>query len=254
MTTLPHVLDRDLTIRAPRELVFAYFTDSERWASWWGAGSSIEARPGGVVRICYPNGVEAGGEVILIEPDHRLVFSFGYASGVPLPVGASRVELSLEDAPQGTRLLLRHFFEDGAARDQHVPGWRYQLAVFANLVAAAVASGMPEHLLLWCAAWSAPSREQLDATLARCTTKEVEFRDQWGCVVGRGELAEHILAVQRFFPGRSLEVDGPFLHTQGTVVFPWRVVASDGSVAAQGTNVVELAPDGRFRSVVGLAR
>ena len=50
---LPHSLDRTIVIRARRETVFRYFTDSLRWAKWWGAGSMIDpefttGRPGDV--------------------------------------------------------------------------------------------------------------------------------------------------------------------------------------------------------------
>ena len=61
---LPYHLHRTVTIEAPREIVFRYFTDSPRWAAWWGEGSSIDARPGGKVYIRYPNGVEVVGEVL----------------------------------------------------------------------------------------------------------------------------------------------------------------------------------------------
>ena len=62
--TLPYTLERKITIEAPPETVFRFFTDSSRWATWWGAGSSIEARPGGALKILHPNGVEVSGEVI----------------------------------------------------------------------------------------------------------------------------------------------------------------------------------------------
>ena len=53
MTTLamPHHLERTVLVQAPREIVFNYFTDSARWARWWGQGSTIEPRPGGAVHI-----------------------------------------------------------------------------------------------------------------------------------------------------------------------------------------------------------
>ena len=47
MNSLQHNLTRTIRIRAAREIVFGYFTDSARWANWWGAGSTIEAHPGG---------------------------------------------------------------------------------------------------------------------------------------------------------------------------------------------------------------
>ena len=75
-TTLTHTLDRTVLIHADRDLVFRFFTDSARWAAWWGAGSSIEPRCGGRVFIRYPGGVEVSGEVVEINgslkdrPDH----------------------------------------------------------------------------------------------------------------------------------------------------------------------------------------
>ena len=55
---MPHRLDRSILINAPRETVFGYFTDSERWARWWGQGSTIDARAGGAVSIVHPGGVQ----------------------------------------------------------------------------------------------------------------------------------------------------------------------------------------------------
>ena len=72
MTVLAHQLDRTLVIGAPPALVFRYFTDSDRWAAWWGAGSTIDARPGGRVYIRYPGNVEAVGEVIDVSPPSLL--------------------------------------------------------------------------------------------------------------------------------------------------------------------------------------
>ena len=56
-------LDREVVICARPATVFRFFTDSQRFASWWGEGSTIEPSPRGALRIVYPNGIEAGGEV-----------------------------------------------------------------------------------------------------------------------------------------------------------------------------------------------
>ena len=90
MTTLPHRLDRTVIIRAARDTVFRFFTDNARWAAWWGAGSTIEPRPGGAVRIHFPNAIEVSGEVLEVLVPERLVFTYGYASGTPIPPGAPR--------------------------------------------------------------------------------------------------------------------------------------------------------------------
>ena len=67
MTTLPFQVERAVIIRATPETVFRFFTDTEYWARWWGAGSTIDPRPGGRVLIRYPGGNEASGEVLEIR-------------------------------------------------------------------------------------------------------------------------------------------------------------------------------------------
>ena len=135
---LPFALDRSILIGAPRATVFSFFTDSSRWATWWGAGSTIDPVVGGQVYIRHPNGIEAGGTVLEIEAPRRIVFSYGFASGVPMPLGASRVTISCESEAGATRVTLHHALATEAARDEHIQGWRYQLSLFANVVAGVV--------------------------------------------------------------------------------------------------------------------
>ena len=73
--TLEFALEKTVLICAKRETVFRYFTDPDRWAAWWGAGSSIEARPGGAMLIRYPNGVTASGRVVEVTPPEGIVFT-----------------------------------------------------------------------------------------------------------------------------------------------------------------------------------
>ena len=134
MTTLAHRLDRTLVIEAPQAAVFKYFTDPVRWAAWWGAGSTIDARPGGRVFVRYPTGDEASGEVVDVDAPSRIVFTYGYVKGVPFGPGESRVTIRLEAVARGTRLSLEHEFADAGTRDPHEQGWRYQLSLFANVV------------------------------------------------------------------------------------------------------------------------
>src|ERR1700689_3071664 len=133
MGPLTHKLDRSVVIQATRETVFRFFTDSARWAKWWGVGSTIDARAGGKVLIRNPGGVEALGEVLEVVPPERIVFTYGFAPGKPIPAGSSRVTISLEPCEAGTRLHLLHEFPEAAVRDEHVQGWRFQLSLFANI-------------------------------------------------------------------------------------------------------------------------
>ncbi len=249
---LPFALDRSILIGAPRATVFSFFTDSSRWATWWGAGSTIDPVVGGQVYIRHPNGIEAGGTVLEIEAPRRIVFSYGFASGVPMPLGASRVTISCESEAGATRVTLHHALATEAARDEHIQGWRYQLSLFANVVAGVVHSGAADKVDTWFAAWAEPDAAAREAMLSDVAVSEVQFRDQYSCVDGMAELLPHIAAAQRFMPGLRLKRDGDVRHCQGTVVANWTAVASDGTPRGRGTNVFQMSPDGRISAAVGL--
>ena len=254
MTTpadLPFSLDRDVLVRAPRALVFRFFTDSDRWADWWGAGSTIEGRVGGALRIVYPNAITASGEVLELVPDERIVFTFGYDSGTPIPPGGSRVTLALEDDPRGTRVLLTHHVASAEVREPHVQGWRYQLALFANAVANHVHAGAQDTVDRWFAAWSAEP-DALEAALADLLTDDATFQDAHSCLRGPEDIRAHVAAARMHMPGITMARSGPARHCQGTVLADWSAAGPDGAVVAGGTNVFELAPDGRLARVIGV--
>ena len=75
MDTPTYSLDRTIVIQAAPDIVFGFFTDSARWARWWGAGSTIDPRPGGKVLIRHPNAVEVSGEVLELDAPRRIVFT-----------------------------------------------------------------------------------------------------------------------------------------------------------------------------------
>lgn len=251
--TLPHVLERSVFIAARRETVFRFFTDSSRFAAWWGEGSRIDARQGGAVHIRYPNGVVASGEVVELEPDRRIAFTYGYeGEGQPIAPGGSRVTITLDSEARGTRLVLRHELGTAAARDAHVQGWRYQLAVFANVVAREQHAGLEARVDAFFTAWTEPQREARCAALRAVAVEELAFRDRFSCTAGIDDLAEHIGAAMVHLPGLRMEREGPVRQCQGTAVVDWRALGPDGSVKGRGVNVLELAPDGRLLAVTGL--
>lgn len=251
MTVLAHRLDRTIVIGAPQADVFKYFTDPVRWAAWWGAGSTIDARPGGRVFVRYPEGTEAIGEVVEIDPPSRIVFTYGYASGSPVPPGGSRVTIRLEAAPRGTRLRLQHEFSDPAVRDQHVQGWRYQLSLFANVVAGEIQGDVGALVDDWLAMWSEADAAARASQLERLAVPSVCMRDRFSCVEGIDELSQHIAAAQHFMPGLRLRREGGARHCQGTVLAEWTAIGPDGQARGRGTNVFTLAPDRRIESVTG---
>ncbi|HEX6813661.1 MAG TPA: SRPBCC domain-containing protein [Planctomycetota bacterium] len=253
MTRLPFSLDRTVVIHAPRAVVFRYFADPERFARWWGEGSSIEGRVGGAVRIVYPNRVVAGGAVTRFEPERLVAFTYGYEDPQkPIPIGGSLVTIELRDHADGTLLTLRHDLPSEVDRDHHVPGWRFQLSLFANAVADEhhrTAQSMADQ---WFAAWAEADAKALTRLLTACTIDDVTLQDRYSCLRGRADLLDHIVMTQKFMPGIVMTRAGDVRHCQGTALVEWTAEDAAGAMRGKGCNVVRFAADGRIAGVVGL--
>ena len=253
MEPLQHHLDRRVAIQAAPETVFRFFTDSARWAKWWGAGSTIDAHPGGKVVIRYPGGVEALGEVIEMTPPERIVFSYGYASGTPIPPGSSRVTISLQPDESGTRLHLMHEFADASVCDQHVQGWRYQLSLFGNVVADEAHAGAAAVVDAWYDAWTIADDRARDEAFGKIAAATIIFRDRNSMLDSRSDLVAHAGAAQRYMPGVTLCRSGGIRHCQGRVLSGWIATASDGKELMSGASVFVMGPDSRIQSVTSFA-
>ena len=147
--------------------------------------------------------------------------------------------IRLEPAARGTRLHLVHDFADAAVRDQHVQGWRYQLSLFANVVAERDPRRRGALVDAWFAAWAEPRRDARDPRWRRIAFADVS--DARSVQLGRGHrrAEPHISAAQRYMPGLRLQRDGDARHCQG------RDRRLDGGGAGrsprgQGTNVFTL--------------
>ena len=248
---LAHRLDRTLVIQARPETVFQFFTDTPQWAAWWGTGSTIDARPGGRMLIRHPNGVEVSGEVLELQAPERIVFTYGYASGQPIPLDGSRVTIRLDRHPNGTLLQLTHEFADVQPRDEHVQGWRFQLSLFANLIADTVSKGATALVDHWFATWSEPDAATRDTSLAAIAVPDVTFGDRFSCLAGASEVSAHLAAARRFMPGMRLERRGEIRHCQWHVLAGWVAIGSDGQERGRGTNLFVLNGDGQIASVTG---
>jgi uncharacterized protein YndB with AHSA1/START domain len=248
---LPHRLDRTLVIHARRETVFEFFTDSAQWAAWWGAGSTIDARPGGRMWIRYPNGVEVEGEVMEVRRPDRIVFTYGYVSGTPMPTGDSRVTIRLDAHPQGTLLQLTHEFREPSQRDAHIAGWRFQLSMFANLVATSIVGDATELIDRWFAAWGTADHESRERTLEAMAAPTIRLEDKFSRLEGLDDLCGHVRAMQQFMPGIRLERRGSIRRSQWTVLADWVALSGD-DVRASGTSVFTLDPERKIESVVGV--
>ena len=245
MTDLPFSVDREILIAATRATVFRYFTDPERWAAWWGAGSTIDPRPGGAVLIVYPGGARASGTVVELAAPERIVFTYGYERpDPPIAPGASRVTITVTEDPGGTRVRLRHDVATEKVRDEHRPGWRYQMGIFGDVVTTEQHAGAQALVDRYLAAWSDPDRASRRATLEATCADDVVYRDRYGFTTGRADLDDHIIAAQHHLPS-TLERTGDLRLSQGQALLDWQARKGDETVA-RGTTVLDLAPDGRI--------
>jgi len=241
---MPHKLERSVTIQASPETVFRFFTDSARWASWWGAGSTIEPRTGGAMYIRHPNGVENKGEILEIVPPERIVFTYGPYE--------SCVTIHLERAGDATRLALHHEFVDATVRDQFIQGWRYQLSVFANVVADEVHAGAESAVDAWLGLWSIADDGERAVVIEKIAAPGGKFHDRYSMLEGHEDLGTHIGAFQRFMSGLTMQRRGKVAHCQGTVLAEWAAITTDGAEKMSGTNVFVFSPDGKLESVTGI--
>ena len=121
----PLVVERH--VAAPPPAVYAYLTDSERWAQWQGIDATIEARPGGVFRMRMATGQRARGQFVELIPDRRVVFTWGWIDSPDIPPGSTVVEIDLERDRDGTLIRLTHRELPPDEVDMHRVGWRHYL-------------------------------------------------------------------------------------------------------------------------------
>jgi Uncharacterized conserved protein len=248
---LIHQLDRTIVINAKQSTVFRYFTDSKRFADWWGEGSRIEGRKGGALQIIYPNGVKVSGQVLEISPPDKIVFTYGYESGKPIPPGSSRVTIQLKEHPEGTELKLIHEFSDASVRDAHVQGWRYQLALFSNIAAKDQHSNAQELVDAYFELWNTKESEVRIERMNKLFDPAIRFQDRYSCTSGMEDLKPHLAAVHQFMPGLTIARTGDVQQCQGTAISRWITTKADGTESAKGLNVFHLTPDGKISHVIG---
>lgn len=109
---------------APRQDVFALWTDAEHLARWWGpdgftlSHAAFDPRPGGrwIFTMHGPDGTDFPNTVTYddIVPGERLVYTHGEASD-PDPTFTGVV--TFDEVAGNTALSMRLVFESAAARD-----------------------------------------------------------------------------------------------------------------------------------------
>ncbi|HZP19583.1 MAG TPA: SRPBCC domain-containing protein [Bauldia sp.] len=138
----PTVLSLTRLIRAPREKVFAAWTDPALLVRWWGPGpvtcpeAHVDLRDGGDYRIAnlHEDGSVTwiSGTFERVRAPEELVYTWNVSI---VPEGPTLVTVRFLPHPDGTELLLTHErFAVPAVRDMHAEGWNGcfdKLAAFA---------------------------------------------------------------------------------------------------------------------------
>jgi uncharacterized protein YndB with AHSA1/START domain len=107
--------------------VYAYLTDSERWARWQGAQAEIEAVVGGRFGMTMGDGMVAEGRFVELVPDVRVVFTWGWRGSAAVPPGSTTVEIELLPDGDGTLVRLTHRDLPFDEQPVHEAGWLHYL-------------------------------------------------------------------------------------------------------------------------------
>jgi uncharacterized protein YndB with AHSA1/START domain len=100
-------IEREITINAPRERVWAALTEAEHVARWFGDTAEVDLRPGGKLVFGWKEHGKHHGLVERVEPPG--FFSYRWARPVgdePVAGNSTLVEFTLTPEGAGTRLRI----------------------------------------------------------------------------------------------------------------------------------------------------
>lgn len=133
-------------LSAPRERVFAAWTDPEQFRKWFvpplgsAPSAEVDARVGGGFRVAMKTGLPGGtgyavGSYVEVKPPERLVFALAW-EGLPFRTGETLVTVEFHDRDGRTELVLTHERNPTRlAREFHSVGWRNSLRNLSRALA-----------------------------------------------------------------------------------------------------------------------
>lgn len=133
----PTAVEATYVFQAAPEKVFAAWTDPAKLAKWFhpapdapDAQVEVDLRVGGRYRLGVPSSQGevfwVGGEYTLIEPPHKLAFTWRWEMADEA-IPDTLVVLEFRPKDEGTELYLRHEgfdAKDHGERDGHAIGWK----------------------------------------------------------------------------------------------------------------------------------
>jgi uncharacterized protein YndB with AHSA1/START domain len=112
-------------VGVPPAKVFTYFTDADKWMAWQGTDAEIDLAPGGVWRVNVTGDGFASGHVVEVIENERIVFTWGWEHGPPVPPGSTTVAIDLMPDGHGTLIRLTHSDLPGDQIEVHRAGWEH---------------------------------------------------------------------------------------------------------------------------------
>src|SRR4051812_37078430 len=106
--TETEVIEVEQRVAAPPSAVFRYLTESDLWSRWQGESALLDPTPGGIFRITMAEDQIVEGTFIDVEPDRRIVVSWGWRDHPRMPPGSTTVEFELVPDGDGTIIRLTH--------------------------------------------------------------------------------------------------------------------------------------------------
>jgi uncharacterized protein YndB with AHSA1/START domain len=91
---------REIVVPAPREEVWSALTSPERLSEWFAPEVELAVEPGGEGIFRWPDGETRRAVVEELDPGERFAFRWSDEDGRD----ETRVELTLDDVPDGTRV------------------------------------------------------------------------------------------------------------------------------------------------------
>ncbi|MFI6704409.1 SRPBCC family protein [Streptomyces sp. NPDC050509] len=130
-------VEREVSIAAPPERVWAVLTEPEHVGSWFGQGepTAVDLRPGGIMFLDHGQYGQFRTTIVKVDPPHH--FSYRWASAYPGEVAeegnSTLVEFTLTPEGEGTRLrvvesgfadiVIPEERRDVASKESHTEGW-----------------------------------------------------------------------------------------------------------------------------------
>ena len=144
-TTASNSMTTERRVNAPRERVFAVWTEPEQIRKWWGGSgdvaverAEVDLRVGGAFLLRMRgldsgNHFQAEGTYSEVEPPARLVHSWAWTEGSPFAMEDTRVTVEFIEDGSGTIVRITHEkFPSAEIAGRHHEGWDEKLAALGD--------------------------------------------------------------------------------------------------------------------------